>query len=593
MKIIFTFIFTLTTAIAVAQKSNYVKTVDAFLIANEQNKVLPYLEAQLKQNPKNEELLRMLGFHNLQRNNLVNAEKYYREALTVNPKCARCDVNLGNIFAMKNDFKTALSHLEKAVKTDPKDASILITRARLKEMLGDGIGALSDYNKAVELEPENAQHYVQRGKYNMNSGYHALALADFNKAVALYPSSYSGYYYRSNVYFGQQKYNDALNEVNKAIELDPKQAELYISRGVIYNNLQDYDKTLTNYSKAIELNPNYFLAYLNRSKTYYALENLDASCTDLQVVKRLIKENNINDPELLKEIESEFNDYCDDSKASYFYQRGIASYNLNKFTEAIALYNSGLKKFPKNAMLLTFKGNALLASSANENALKSYQEALANKHTLLGELKEARNLENASEADAQKAYNATLADIHFGISTAKVNLNDFTEALNQINTAIKLKDGLQQTGMETYYNLRGNIYLAISNYEMAQSDFNKSISINKNYGLAYVNRAIAKASLVEKIKISSYHLSGKANKQPLQVVFASTKLDRKKTESSLNAALNDCNTAIEIDKNFGFAYYIRGQIKHRLNQPDYCIDLLTAKKLGLQVEPVLVKDCAN
>lgn len=592
MKIIFTFLLALTTTLTFAQKSVFVKTVDGFLLANQPDKVLPYLEAQLKQHPKNEELLRMLGFHNLQRNNLVNAEKYYREALVVNAKCARCEMNLGNIFALKNDFKTALTYLEKAVKIDAKDAMVWVTRGRLKEMLGDGTGALNDYNTAIELEPANAQHYVQRGKYNLSGGYNSLALADFNKAITLAPTAYEGYYFRSNVQFGQQKYNDALKDVNKAIELDPKQDELYISRGVIYNSLQEYEKTLANYTKAIELNPSYFLAYLNRSKTYYALERLDASCVDLQTVRRLLKESNINDPDLWKEIEGELNDYCDDSKASYYYQRGIASYNLNEYTKAIDLYNLGLKKFPRHVMLSTFKGNALLAMKENENALESYEEALSNQQALLAELKEARSLANASEADAQKAYDATLADIHFGIASSKANLNDFATALSQINTAIKLK-GTVNEGLESYYNLRGNIYLALENYQLAQTDFSKSITINKSYPIAYVNRAIAKASLAEKSKISAYSFGGKTIRQPLQVVLGTAKTGKKAIESNLIAAIEDCNVAIGMDKNFGFAYYVRGQLKQLLNLKDYCVDLLTAQKLGLQVEPSLLKNCIN
>lgn len=592
MKISSLFLLALISTATLAQKSNYVKTVDGFILANEQNKVLPYLEDQLKLKPKNEELLRLLGLHNLQRNNLANAEKYYREALIVNPKCARCDMNLGNVYALKNDFKTALSYLEKAVKTDPKDPLILITRGRLKEFLGDGIGALADFNAAIEIEPQNAEHYVQRGKYNLNSGYSSLALADFNKAIMLAPNSYEGYYSRSSVYFGQHKYEDALQDVNKAIELDPKQEKLYISRGIIYEGLQDYDKTLANYTKALELNPNYFSAYLNRSKTYYTLENLDASCTDLQTAKRLMKENNLNAPELLKEIESELNDYCDDSKASYYYQRGIASYNLNEYAKAIGLYNIGLNKFPNHVMLLTFRGNAQLALKENENALKSYQDALQNKQSLLKELKDARSLANASEVELQKAHQATLADSHFGMATAQANLNDFTEALAQINIAIKLK-GENDEGLETYYNLRGNIHLATANYELAQTDFTKSITINKNYSLAYVNRAIAKASLTERSKISAYSLGGKLNNQPLQVIWGLAKPGKRKMEGSLISALDDCNTAIGMDKKFGFAYYIRGQLKQLLDQPDYCVDLLTAQKLGLQIEPALLTNCKN
>lgn len=63
--------------------------------------------------------------------------------------------------------------------------------------------------------------------------------------------------------------------------------------------------------------------------------------------------------------------------------------------------------------------------------------------------------------------------------------------------------------------------------------------------------------------------------------------------SGLLLALNDCNTAIALDDKFGFAYYIRGQVKQMPGHGDYCIDLLTAKKLGLVVEEELLKNCGR
>lgn len=107
-----------------------------------------------------------------------------------------------------------------------------------------------------------------------------------------------------------------------------------------------------------------------------------------------------------------------------------------------------------------------------------------------------------------------------------------------------------------------------------------------------MNRAIAKVSLAEKVKISSYSLNSNFNNQPMSVNWSfPTKSSLKKSESTILSALSDCNTAIEIDKKLGFAYYIRGQIKQMLIYGDYCIDLLTAKELDLTVEAELLRNC--
>jgi hypothetical protein len=67
----------------------------------------------------------------------------------------------------------------------------------------------------------------------------------------------------------------------------------------------------------------------------------------------------------------------------------------------------------------------------------------------------------------------------------------------------------------------------------------------------------------------------------------------KKIESKVISALLDCNEAIKLENKFGYAYYIRGQIKQIMNEPDYCLDLLTSKSFGVQVEVQLLSNCPN
>ncbi|AZI24832.1 tetratricopeptide repeat protein [Pedobacter sp. G11] len=573
-------------------KSQYELHADSLLKIGALDKIIPYLNKELKQNPKSESLLRLLGFYHLQNNNLVEGEKYYRNALLINAKCARCYLNIARIYGAKNNEKEATAYIDKAVMTDPKDALIISNRGKLKEQFGDKFGALADHNKAIEMEPGSAEYYTSRGAYNANNGYENLAITDFNKAISLSPEAYDAYFYRGGVFYSQNRTDEALNDINSAISLNDKQAYFYNGRGAIYGNLGQFDKALADYTQSIKLDARAISAYLNRAKVYYELENLDAACNDYQRARQILIGQKLNDSAELKTIDEAIADFCDESKPSFYYQRGIAFYNLKAFDKALIQYEKGLEKFPKNAMILSFKGNAYLALMNYKNAFENYSAALENKESIMAEIKKNSRFVNASEADILSYYNSSLASIYFGIAECQHYSEDFENALTSINKAILLAPNLKELNIETYYNRRGLIYLATQKNNLALNDFNKSIQIKQDYAIAYVNRAVARMSMVDGGKQSASRLSIKSPNLPANVGWVfDQKSSIKKSENEFLAALADCNKAVELDKNLAYSYYVRGWIKQILGQKDYCIDILTAKKMGLEIDDRMLKSC--
>lgn len=568
---------------------------DSLLLEKHYNQIFEYFLPELEKFPKNEKILRVLGYTYMLKEEYKVAGELYLRAIDLNPICTTCYINLGNIYANQNNYEKAISNYNIALELDPVNVTGYLLRAQLYGFQNNKYGAIMDYKKAIEIEPENADCYLNRGIFNLGNNYPELALSDFNKAIELDSNSYYSYFQRSSLYYNQQKLDLALNDIDKAIELDSTQAQLYISRGAIHSIQEDKVRAFNDYSRSISLDSTYFLGYLNRALIYYQFENLDSSCIDNNKCKELMDKYKIQAPNMRKEVESSLANYCDCTRPSYYYQRGVALYNLEQFSESVKMYNDGLRKFPNNGMIWSFKGNAQMVLFEFDSAIVAYKTSLKYKESIKDELKLNPRFEFATQLQIYDFYQSSIATIHISLGECYYNLGKYDEALQHINKAIKILPPAvpEEIGsLYTYYKHRGLVYLALGQYDLALQDFEKSIYKNEKYAVAYICRAITKVCISEKITTSKISSGGKLKNQPLSIRWElPTKSELKKSKINLLSALKDCDRAIELDSEFGFAYFIRGQIKQMLGESDYCMDYVISEKYGVDVESELDGGC--
>lgn len=575
-------------------KDKYDKIVDSLKQIGQEEKLIPYFKEEVKSNPKNEKALRWLGYLYIADNQLDIGEKYYNDALVVNPKCARCYMNMGRIYLVKNDNTKALELFDRSIAIDPKDAILYITRANLKEYLDDKPGAQADYNQAIELDSKNANYFIQRGNFHSHQNNFSDAISDLNKAVELAPDNYYSYFQRASVYFSNQMPQEALKDINTAIQLEGNLHSLFTGRGAIYDVLNEYNKSIEDYSRSIELNPNDLLPYKNRALARYKLNDLDGSCRDYSEVLKLIKELDINDPSLIKEVEYAINDYCDSTKPGFYFQRGMAFYDRQQFQNAVEIYTKGLKKFPKTPMALSFRGNSFLALKNYRSALESYYSALENKEQLLADIKSNPRFADATPENITMYYNGSLASIQVSIAICKFAFGLYKEALSEIEKGITLAPDVKDFGKEDFYNVRGNALLALGKYQKAFDDFEKCIALNPGFASAYVNRAVAKVNLTKKTGMTLAKVKTDINPRAFNAEWnIPYKITVNESDPAILSALADCDKAIQMNPDQGYAYYMRGRIKKLLIYGNYCQDFIKAKDLGYPAENEFWKDCGK
>jgi tetratricopeptide (TPR) repeat protein len=571
------------------------KLVDSFNRTRQSEKLIPYFEKELKANPKSESVLRWLGYLYIADNQPDIGEKYYRDALLVNPKCARCYMHIARAYAMKTENVKALELFDRSISTDPNDALLYATRAKFKARIGDQGGALADHNKAIGLDPKNSSYYIERGQYQLSQGSFSLALFDLNKAVQLAPDSYYPYLQRAGIYYDQRMMKEAMADINTAIQLDSNQEALYNGRGALYAVFKEHEKAIADYTKAIVLNPKGPVAWYNRAMEKYALEDMDGSCSDMEACYAAIKKYEPNNS-LKSEIEALMDNYCDTTRPSYYYQRGIAFYNLGQFDKSIAIYTTGVKKFPTNSMLLSFRGNAHFAVKDYLKALPDYYASIQNKDNLVNDIA-ANKVRTGINSDSMGAYaKVFVADMQVSIAKAKFAMGQYEEALTAVTQGIDNTPDGGSWPKENYYNVRGNVFLALGKHLQAIDDFDKCIQLNPLFPIAYVNRAIAKMNQSNQVKMISWSIRGGGGigSQAFNANWTMPlKSSVKQSDAAISSALSDCNKALDMDPKLDIGWYIRGQIKQKLMYADYCFDLKKARDLGYPVEAELLQGCGK
>ncbi len=575
-----------------AQNSDlYEHVFDSLKKNNQLDKLIPYFQKELKAHPKNENLLRWLGYSNVINDKPDEGQKYYSQALIVNPACAACYLWLCRIAAMKKDTGKAIELLNKAILTNPKDASFYAVRSSLTETVNAG-PALEDLKKAISLDPKQSGYYVQRGDYRLRQQSLLLAMADYDQAIRLDEHNYDAYLKRANVYYEQRKWENCLSDLDKAYAIDSTRGDLYFSRAAVNYVLKNFEQSIDDYTKAIRFNPNDYMAYYYRANTRYSLEDMDGACTDNQLSYSILKKTDPSNA-LVKELEQSLNDYCDTSNEKYYYQRGIAFYNLGKFKEAVEVYSYGLQKFPTSGMMINFRGNAYLKLKEYNRAIKDYSESIGKKDYFIRDMK--RNYRNSSDApdvfDAK--VNTYMANTLQSMAEAEFALGLHGEALKDVNTAIATQHTSAEATTENFYNLRGDINAALGKFEQAIKDYDTCLQLNSNSAWPYINRAVAKLYTGVPIRIQSYFITLNTKNQQSNTNWSlPINSAVRRNNSNIISALGDCNKGIALDANIGYAYYVRAEIKKMLGD-NPCFDFLKAKELGYPLPPESMKNCGR
>ncbi len=194
-------------------------------------------------------------------------QKKYKQAMADFDKTAKLNPNSelpyfgrGWVHHQLREFGAAIKEYDAVIRLNPKYAVAWNNRGAAKSWLNQMRDAVADYDKAIELKPNYAKAYENRGKAFSALGDEKKAAADFQRAEKINRSNRGAdkIIEEALALVNRGEYSEALELLDNAAELYPDNQFVFVNRGNIYNDhLRDYDAAIADYNKTIEINPKF------------------------------------------------------------------------------------------------------------------------------------------------------------------------------------------------------------------------------------------------------------------------------------------------------------------------------------------------
>ncbi|HEY0003357.1 MAG TPA: tetratricopeptide repeat protein [Pyrinomonadaceae bacterium] len=183
------------------------------------------------------------------------ANRHYRQVLTIKPNEWRAHYGLGNVL-----FDQALLPDQSA---EAKQS--LMTRA-VEEYLRAAQLSVEDREKE---DAEVSELYSDLAQAYLHLGDRTKAQEAVNRAIELNPRSASATRRLGNIYFVQRNYDEAIRKYCEALQIEPDNALTHRALGAAYYASNNTERALNEFKEVVRLRPDYVKGYEDIGRVYF------------------------------------------------------------------------------------------------------------------------------------------------------------------------------------------------------------------------------------------------------------------------------------------------------------------------------------
>ncbi|MCD6162437.1 MAG: tetratricopeptide repeat protein [candidate division Zixibacteria bacterium] len=134
------------------------------------------LQDYLRENKDDIKAIHLLGTIFAKQNDYINAERYFKKELELNPAQADAHFNLGLIHSQQNRLSEAKHDFENTIKLNPTDAHALNDLGVINFTLGDNEKSQDCFSKALEATPTFNDAFLNLFELLWNENKYDIAL---------------------------------------------------------------------------------------------------------------------------------------------------------------------------------------------------------------------------------------------------------------------------------------------------------------------------------------------------------------------------------------------------------------------------------
>ena len=186
---------------------------------------------------------------------LAEAEDLYRRVLAFDAKQFPVLSMLGLVCAQRRNFREAERFFGEALKLNPDDAeghfnygNVLLGLQRLDD-------AFAAFGKALARNPSLADAHLNRGNIFMFRKRFEEAIACFDAAIRINPNSAEAHCNRGHALDQMERLDEALASYDKALELNSQNSEFHAGRANVLNTCRQKHRSSCQSSDCIDAAP--------------------------------------------------------------------------------------------------------------------------------------------------------------------------------------------------------------------------------------------------------------------------------------------------------------------------------------------------
>ena len=252
-------------------------------------------------------------------NNLVDAEKIYRNIINLSPEHSDTLYLLGTLYAQQKKFSLAIKYLNKSIRVNNLNADAFYNLANVYKSKNNLDKAIKNYESALKINNKYLNAYLNLG----------------------------------HIYHTQKKYNESIELYSSILSINKNHTDALNNIGIVYIDTKDYPKAISYLLKSLSLKNDDYRPHYNVGNAYLETKNYEKS------IEHFLKAIKI--------------------KPFYpmaFNSLGFVYKKINKFNEAVGCFKKSIEQNPSYIPAKLNYGNILDLNCQHQEAIDSYRDAI-------------------------------------------------------------------------------------------------------------------------------------------------------------------------------------------------------------------------